>query len=152
MHPLNSYPSVREDESVGRAIEVMATALKDKKRPYLIVVENGEPVKKVIKGFITPREIVFEVAGNFLEGTENVGPIYWEGQLENECKKAFRKHAGEIMVPVKTCINGKGKLMEAIFLLKKHRLGFLPVARCEEMIGIIHMDDILEEMVCMISG
>ena len=151
MHPLTSYPSVFERESLGRILGLMADVVKDKKRHHLIVVESTKSEKKVIKGFITPREIVFGVAGHFLEGAENIGPIYWEGQLQSECMESFRKHAGEIMEPIKACINGSERIMEAIFLLKRYQLLFLPVVRCEEVIGIIHLDDILEEIVSMAS-
>jgi CBS domain-containing protein len=152
MHSLNSFPSVRENESVKRALDVMATVVKNRKQPYLIVVKNGSPGKQIIKGFITPQEIVFEVMGNYLKGADHIGPIYWEGQLETECEKAFRRPVGDIIAPVKICINATGKLMEAVFLLYKYRLGVLPVARCEEIIGIIHLNDILEEIVGMVPG
>jgi predicted transcriptional regulator len=72
--------------------------------------------------------------------------------LKSECAEAFKKHVGEIMAPIKTCINGTEKLMEAIFLLNKYQVGYLPVVRCEEVTGIIHLDDILKAVVEMADG
>jgi hypothetical protein len=130
----------------------MGGAIGENKPPHLIVVGDGDSGRKVIKGFVTPPEIVFGMADHFLKGAKSIGPIFWEGQLKSECAEAFQKHVGEIMAPIKTCINGTEKLMEAIFLLNKYQVGFLPVVRCEEVTGIIHLDDILKVVVEMADG
>ena len=152
MRPLSQYPSVSENDRVEQALELMAVALGEKKPPHLIVVGHGDSGKMVIKGFVTPPEIVFGMADHFLKGAKNIGPIFWEGQLKSECAEAFQKHVSEIMTPIKTCINGTEKLMEAIFLLNKYQVGFLPVVRCEEVTGIIHLEDILRTVVEMADG
>jgi hypothetical protein len=127
----------------------MGKAIRDRKPPHLIVVGNDGSEKKVIKGFITPPEIVFGMADHFLKGAASIGPIFWEGQLKSECLEAFQKNVGEIMAPIKTCINGAEKLMEAIFLLNRYQVGFLPVVQYGEVTGVIHLDDILREIVEM---
>jgi predicted transcriptional regulator len=152
MRPLNQYPSIEENERVERALQLMKGAIDEKKLPHLIVVGDGDDDKKVIKGFVTPSEIVFGMADHFLKGAKSIGPIFWEGQLKSECTEAFQKRVSEIMSPIKTCINGTEKLMEAIFLLNKYQVGFLPVVRCEEVTGIIHLDDILKAIVEMAGG
>jgi CBS domain-containing protein len=152
MRPLSDYPSIGEHERVERALTLMGGAIREKKPPHLIVVGNGGSEKKVIKGFVTPPEIVFGMADHFLKGAKSIGPIFWEGQLKSECTKAFRKYVREIMAPIQTCINGTEKLMEAIFLLNKYQVGFLPVVRCDEVTGIIHLDDILKVIVGMAAA
>ena len=151
MHPLSSYVSIDEDDSVEHALMRMADAVKEKKPPYLIVVGSDDQDKTVIKGFVTPPEIVFGMADHFLKGAESIGPIFWDGQLDSECREALQKQVREIMTPIKACINGAEKLMEAIFLLNTYQLRFLPVVRSEEVIGIIHMEDILTEIIHLAS-
>ena len=36
--------------------------------------------------------------------------------------------------------------MEAVFRLDRHRVGFVPVVQREEMVGIVHLADILKEI------
>ena len=50
------------------------------------------------------------------------------------------------MLPIKTYVRGSEMLMEAVFLLDKYRTDFLPVVKKDEVVGIIHLDDILEEI------
>ena len=152
MRPLSQYPSINEKERVEQALKLMGGAIGEHKPPHLIVVGDGDSDKKVIKGFVTPPEIVFGMAEHFLKGARSIGPIFWEGQLKNECAQAFDKQVGEIMAPITTCINGTEKLMEAIFLLNKYQVGYLPVVRCEEVTGIIHLNDILKVVVGMADG
>ncbi|MBC8460909.1 MAG: CBS domain-containing protein, partial [Deltaproteobacteria bacterium] len=102
--------------------------------------------KEVIKGFITETELVFGLADHFLKGTERIGPIFWEGQLETECIEGGKKRVGEIMVPIKGCVRDTEMLMEAVYLLNKYQVNFLPVVNQENVAGMIQLDDILEEI------
>lgn len=147
MRPLGDYLHISENEGVKRALELIADAKNQGELPHLLVVGNDQDEKEVIKGFITPPEIVFGMAGHFLKGAERIGPIFWDGQLKTEYQHAFEKRVGEIMTPIASCINGSEKLMEAVFLMYKYQLRFMPVVRCEEVIGMIHLEDILDEIV-----
>jgi hypothetical protein len=69
--------------------------------PCLIVVGEEPSEKDIIKGFVTPTEIVFGLAGHFLKGAQKSGPIFWEGQFEAECLEGAKKRVGEIMFPIK---------------------------------------------------
>ena len=37
-------------------------------------------------------------------------------------------------------------LMEALFLLDKYQVNFLPVVNKEDVVGMIHLEDILQEI------
>ncbi len=145
MHPLHQYASIRETESVRRALQLMGDAQEGDKQPLLIVVGDN-PLNKVIQGFITPSDVVFGIADHFLRGAERIGPIFWKGQFKSECLEAFEKKAADIMSPVENCISGGENIMEAIFLLNRQQVKFLPVVESDEVIGIIHLEDIFTEI------
>ena len=146
MRPLDQYYCVKEEETVKDALRFMGKAREQRKPPCLIVLENDPSKKEVIKGFITPTELVFGLAAHFLKGAERNGPIFWEGQLEDECLEENKKQVGEIMVPIKGYIRETEMLMEAIYLLNKYHVDFLPVVNQEDVAGIIHLEDILKEI------
>jgi predicted transcriptional regulator len=100
----------------------------------------------VIKGFITAAELVFGLSAHFLKGAEKSGPIFWEGQLEEACQEEKKTHVSEIMIPIKGCIQDTEMLMEAVFLFNKYQVSFLPVVNQVDVVGIIHIEDILEEI------
>ena len=77
----------------------MDKARKEVGRLCLIVVGEGSSEKEIIKGFVTPRELVFGLATRFLKGAEKSGPIFWEGQFEVECRDGVNKRVREIMSP-----------------------------------------------------
>ncbi len=84
-----------------------------------------------------------------MKGAANSGTVFWNGQLENECSDALQRRVGEIATPFATCFGGTEGLMEAIFRLYRHRVGFVPVVQREEMVGIVHLADILKEIAAM---
>ncbi|WP_373498202.1 CBS domain-containing protein [Desulfococcus sp.] len=151
MHPLHQYSAVGEDERVDRALELLSTAVLTGKMPHLMVIGKDRHANETIRGFVSPCDIVFGVAGHVLRGSERVGPIFWEGLLENEAPEAFSKRVSEIMAPVSVCAGSSQNILEAIFLLNKHRASFMPVVRRTEVVGVIHLDDILKVLVGMAS-
>jgi CBS domain-containing protein len=143
MRPLKRFRFVKEDETVREAMRLLDEAGREGKSPCLIVV-GGEPSEKdVIKGFLTSREILFGLTTRFLSGAEKSGPIFWEGQFEAECFGAMNKQVGEVMAPIRAHVRETEMLMEAVFLLKKCQEDFLPAVGEGEVVGIIHIDDIL---------
>jgi len=147
MGPLNQCYYVKEEETVREALRLMDKARKKGKFLCLIVVEEGYPEKEVIKGFVTPRDLVFGLTTHFLKGAEKSGPIFWEGQFEAECRDGMKKQVKEIMSPVRAYMRDSEMLMEAVFLLHKYEQDFLlAINREEEVAGIIHLDGILKEI------
>ncbi|MBW1739678.1 MAG: CBS domain-containing protein [Deltaproteobacteria bacterium] len=146
MRPLDQYYYVKEEETVQEALRFMNKARKENKPSCLIVVGKEPSEKEIIKGFVTPFELVFGIAGHFLKGAQRSGPIFWEGQLEAECLEGSKKQVGEIMVPIKACARETEMLMEAVFLLNKYQMDFLPVVKKDDVVGIIHLEDILKEI------
>jgi len=146
MQPLEQYYCIKEEETIEGALRFMAKAREEKKSSCLLVVGEDPSEKEVIKGFITETELVFGLAAHFLKGTERIGPIFWEGQLETECIEGGKKRVGEIMVPIKGCVRDTEMLMEAVYLLNKYQVNFLPVVNQENVAGMIQLDDILEEI------
>ncbi len=149
MRPLNQYPVLRTGETVSTALNQIKKSLRRNKLPHLIVVGNDISGAEIIKGFITPSDIVFGVAEHFLKGAEKTGPIFWEGQLETECRFAVQKRVEEVMTPIKVCIRDDEMIMEAIFLLKKYQVDLLPVVHDDEVTGLIHLEDILKQIAQM---
>jgi len=146
MRPLDQYYCVKEEETVKDALQFMGKAREQRKPPCLIVLENNPSKKEIIKGFITPTELVFGLATHFLKGAERNGPIFWEGQLETECIEGGKKRVGDIMIPIKGYVRDTEMLMEAVYLLNKYQGNFLPVVNQENVAGIIHLEDILKEI------
>jgi len=144
MHPLHHYYAIQEDENVGQALHLIAKATSTGKMPYLLVIGKNRQAKEMVIGFLSSREIVFGIMDHFLKGAGKVGPILWEGRLETEMPTAASRRVSDIMTPVSACIGGSQDIMEAIFLLNKHRANFLPVIRRQEVVGGIHMDDICQ--------
>ena len=151
MHPLHHYYAIREDENVEHALELISKAAETGKMPHLIVIGKDLHANEIVTGFLSSREIVMGIADHFLKGARKVGPIVWEGLLETEVPEAVSKRVSEIMTPVSICVSGSQDILEAIFLLNKYRVSFLPVIRCNEVIGVIHMDDILNRLIHMLS-
>ena len=149
MQPLDRYPVLRADETIRAALRQVRRSFDQQTPPYLIVVDGNEAAPDIIKGFLTPSDIVFGIAGHFLKGVEKTGPIFWEGQLESECRHAIEKTVEDIMTPVQVCIRADEMVMEAIFLLNRYQVDILPVVQAEEVAGMIHLTDILRQISLM---
>jgi predicted transcriptional regulator len=147
MRPLDQCYHIKEDDTVQEALRLMDKARKEVRRLCLIVVGKGSSEKEIIKGFVTPRELVFGLATRFLKGAEKSGPIFWEGQFEAECLDGVDKRVREIMSPIRAYVRETEMLMEAVFLLHKYEQDFLPaIDREEVVVGTIHLDEILKEI------
>ena len=146
MRPLGRYNWVNEQQPLKEALRMLAAG-NDLNCATLIVVGRAEGGEEVIKGFLTTTELVFGAMGKFLKGAENIGPVFWPGQLKVACQHELEKKVGEIMVPVTTCVRSDEMLTEAIFLMKKYNLRMLPVVEKEEVTGLLHLDDILQEII-----
>jgi len=143
MHPIERYAQVREDQRLQEAIEGLRQSACIEGPVCLLVVGETPSGDAVITGFLTPANLVFGMAEHFLKGAEAIGPIFWEGQLEEECRRALRKPIREIMTPIRASIRDDEMLMEAIFLLNRYQVDFLPVVRDQEVMGLIHLKDLL---------
>jgi len=147
VRPLDEGYYVKEGETVREALRFMDKARQDGKPLCLFVVEKAPPEKGVIKGYVTPRELVFGLTTRFLKGAKKSGPIFWEGQFESECRDGMDKRMGEIMSPIRAYVRDTEMLMEAVFLLHKYEQDFLlAINKEEEVIGSIHLDAILRQI------
>ncbi len=142
MRTLDRYSYIKEDETVQEAISLMDRLRKDDTHPCLFVVGNKQNENQLIKGFIGHSELVFGLFAHFLRGAKKSGPVFWEGQLEAECVEGAQKCVLEIMVPVMACVQESNMLIEAVFLLNKYKVDFLPVVNRDDVVGIIHIHDI----------
>jgi CBS domain-containing protein len=142
MRSLDHYSYIKEDETVKEAMRLMDKARKEGTHPCLFVVGEEQYEKQFIKGFVTPSELVFGLSAHFLKGAQKSGPVFWEGQLEAECMEGLNKSVREIMVPVVACVRETNMLMEAVFLLNKYRIDFLPVVKRDDVVGMIHIHEI----------
>jgi CBS domain-containing protein len=152
MRPLDRCYFIKEEQTVQEALRLMDKAIKAGKRRCLIVVGEEPPEIEMIKGFVTPRELVFGLTTRFLRGAEKSGPIFWEGQFEVECLDSMNKQVREIMAPVKAFVRETEMLMEAVFLLHKYEEDFLPTIGKEEVVGTIHIHDILAHIIGVATG
>ena len=146
MCSLDQYCHIDENDNIQEALALMDNIRKEGKPLCLVVSEAGPFEGEIIKGFVTPSELVFGLLSHFLKGIQRSGPIFWEGQLETECIEGVNKRVGEIMLPIKAYVRENEMLMEAVFLLDKYKMNFLPVVKRDEVVGIIHLDDILKEI------
>lgn len=147
MRPLDRYGHVRENDALKVAVERLKEAETDGRPPYLIVVGVREDGGEEVRGFISPPALVFGMADHFLRGAARIGPIFWEGQLRAECRVALHKAVSDVMAPFEACIRDTEMIMEAIFVLNKFQAHFLPVLRGEAVVGIVHIEDIMTEIV-----
>jgi len=146
MRPLEQVPCVRERGSLRETMELMSDMEREGKPLCLLVTGEDSYEKGVIKGTVSAKDLVFGLFANFLKGARRSGPIFWEGQFEVECLEGVKKCAGEIMTPFKGCVRETETLMEAVFLMNKFGLSFLPVIHEDEVTGLIHLEEILEEI------
>ncbi|MCG6895437.1 MAG: CBS domain-containing protein [Desulfobacteraceae bacterium] len=146
MHPVGGYGHITSDRPVRQALVEIQRRLDRNQRPCLIVIEENEAGEEVIVGTVTQRELVFGIAGHFLRGAERIGAIFWEGQLATESRQSIQQSIREIMSPIQVCIRADEMLMEAIFLLNQYRLDMLPVLQGDEVLGFIHLEDIISEV------
>jgi len=151
MRPLDQY-YIKEEQTVQEALQLMDKANKEGNPQCLIAVGEDPSEKEIIKGFVTPRELVFGLTTRFLKGAEKSGPIFWEGQFEAECLDGMNKRVREIMAPIRAYVRKTEMLMEAVFLLNKYQEDFLPATSKEEVVGIIHIQDILTHITRSAKG
>jgi len=153
MRSLDKYSYIKEDETVREAMGLMDKTRKEGKYPCLVVVGKEPGEKEIIKGFVKPADIVFGLTTRFLKGAKKSGPIFWEGQFESECLDGINKRVREIMAPIMAYVGESEMLMEAVFLLNKYQEDFLPAtSKEEEVVGIIHIHDILTHITRLTSG
>ena len=152
MRPLDQYLFIKEDETVQDAIRLMNQAKGEGRLPCLIVVGEEQGEKDVIKGFLTPREVLFGLTTRFLKGAEKSGPIFWEGQFEAECLEAMTRRVNEVMSPIRAYVRQTEMLMEAVFLLNKYEEDFLPAIGDDEVVGMLHIDDIVMYITTLAQG
>ena len=143
MRPIDQFAKLQAHDALGRASDLLMAALREHKPPCSLIVDKNESGFEVIKGFVTPYDIIFGFVRHFLIGAEKIGPIFWEGQLETECRKAMQGPIGDIMQPIQVFIRHGEMLMEAIFLFKKYQVDVLPVVSAEDVIGMMLLNDIL---------
>lgn len=151
IRPLVQYFHVKDDDTIRDALRLLDEARREKRPLCLIVIDHEDPEKEIIKGFVTPREVIFGLATRFLRGAEKSGPIFWEGQFETECLDGFDKKVADIMAPLKAYARENEMLMEAVFLLHTYKEDFLPVTSEEEVVGTIHIHDIFGEIMKLAS-
>lgn len=150
MRSLDQYCYIDEDENIQKALVVMNNLREEGKFQCLVALGAGPFERETIKGFVTPSQLVFGLLSHFLKGVQRSGPIFWEGQFETECHEGVNKRVEEIMLPIKAYVREREMLMEAVFLLDKYKMDFLPVVGKDEVVGIIHLDDILKEIYSII--
>jgi CBS domain-containing protein len=151
IRPLEQYLKVHVEDTARDVLRLMERARREERPLCLLVVEQEQQGEETIKGFITPQEVVFGLATRFLKGAGKSGPIFWEGQLTLECMDGMERPAEEMMLPIDVYVRADEMLMEAVFLLYKSGKVFLPVANHEEVIGTVHIDDLLKEMMDITS-
>ena len=146
MHPLDRYGILRPEETILSALQQMLRAEENNPPPHLIVVSDAPAGSETIQGFVTPEDMVFGISAPFLKGVERTGPIFFEGLLEAEYRQAGQRAVAEIMSPVAGSIDENEMLMEAVFLMNHHGVRVLPVTRSAEVTGIVHIEDIFNEL------
>ena len=151
MHPLCQYYHVTCDAPVLEALNWINEAMRNKKPRCLVVVDEENSSNPVVRGFVTPAELVFGLSSRFLKGARTSGPIFWEGQFEVECVEGIGQMIKDIMSPIKGFIRDSEMIMESIFLLNKYQADFLPVVHHDDVVGIVHLEDILKEISRIVS-
>ncbi|MGD8369311.1 MAG: CBS domain-containing protein [Desulfobacterales bacterium] len=146
MHHLLQYGVLLADATILDATEKMQQAMENKRPAHLIVVSDASAGNETILGFVTPEDLVFGIAGPFLQGAERTGAIFFEGLLEAKYRQAQERTVTEIMSPVSASIEEDEMIMEAIFLMNHHNVRLLPVTRNDEVTGIVHIEDVLREV------
>jgi CBS domain-containing protein len=146
MHPLSQYGVLYADETVLTATEKMRRSMEAGGPAHLIVVSDASTGSETILGFVTPDDLVFGIVGPFLQGAERTGPIFFEGLLEAAYRQAQEKTVAEIMSPVSASIEEDEMLMEAVFLMNHHGVRLLPVTCDAEVTGVVHLEDVLREV------
>jgi len=68
MRPLDKYCYIDEDESVRKAFVLMDSIRKEGKPLCIVVLGVSHFEKEIIKGFVTPSELVFGLLSHFLKG------------------------------------------------------------------------------------
>ena len=130
----------------------MAGSTEERRPPVLVVAGEPPSERAGIKGFVTAAELVFGLAADFLKGAPKNGPIFRDGQLESGCLEGANRRIGEVMVPIRGCVQKTEVLMEAVFLFNKAHARFLLVVNQENVVGILPMEEILEEITRMVLG
>ncbi len=146
MQPLAHYPLIREDDTLLEALQVATGSSTLSSDGCLLVTGESPAERPVIKGFVTKRDLVYGLTEHFLKGARSSGAIFWEGQLEAECREGIKRRVREIMTPLRGYVRETDLALEAIFLLNQYNVPCLPVVHQEDVTGLIRLRDILQEM------
>gem|GEM_PF-1036608 len=146
MQPLAQYPLIREDDTLLKALQVATGSNALSSDGCLLVTGESLGERPVIKGFVTKRDLVYGLTEHFLKGARSSGAIFWEGQLEAECREGIKRQVREIMTPLRGYVRETDLALEAVFLMNQYNVPCLPVVNQEDVTGLIRLRDVLQEM------
>ena len=146
MHPLSQYGVLYADATILTATVKMQRAMENNGPAHLIVVSDAPAGNEMILKlpFLNASLIYtcfYSLIGRPHDEGGRVGDVG-----ASEYRQAQEKTVAEIMSPVSASIEEDEMLMEAIFLMNRHGVRLLPVTRNDEVTGVVHFEDVLQEI------
>jgi CBS domain-containing protein len=164
MIPLEEYTTLREDQTVGEAIERLKESFLSKvstsrlmetgHRSILVLGPGGQAL-----GFLTIADLIEGIMPPYLSAPKppmadsiQYSPMFWMGMLTREIEQMAKRKIGEIMSPEPMTIEGDSNLMEAAYVMFTKKARRLVVVRSGEVFGVIREQDLFFEMERVLRG
>ncbi|MDI6905948.1 MAG: CBS domain-containing protein [Thermoanaerobacterales bacterium] len=148
MLPLESYPAVTLDDTVGTAVARLKEATARGFRTLLVAGGDGQPL-----GVISQRTILRAMQPDFVITESWVLPVWWRGFFTAKCREEARKKVREVMRPLNfISVNASDPISKAVHLMVSNNVGTLPVVENGRVTGILRSHGIFDEICTLIEG
>ena len=164
MVPLESYSTIKEDQTVKDAIlelkhafSAMVTTsriMETSHRSILVFDDKGK-----VRGILTLADMLVGLQPAYLRGpkismadTMEYSTMFWTGMFSRQVQDLAKMKIKQIMSPAPPTIDFSDNLMEAAHKMLENKVGRLAVLRGGEVAGVIREQDLFFEVEKLLKG
>lgn len=146
--PMENYKTISHNCTIEDAVRLLhkSFALRGKGEyvhRFLIVYDDqGNPL-----GMVGFRSILQALEPFFVRNQNLSIPVFWEGLFSQRCRAVTGKNIKEIMSPFHfIALDANDTLIKAVHAMIKHKLETLPVLKDGCFVGMVRMNEIIDEV------
>jgi predicted transcriptional regulator len=165
MIPVAQYPSVRDNTTLRKAIEVMVSAVLEvdrrKSLPRVLLVFDGIDV---LVGTVRRRDIMQGLEPSFLvsqplEYRKKLFDVAIDPNLSelsyDRVVKGIRAQAerpvSDVMRPIEATLDAEDHIGKAIYEMVSRNVSLIPVLRERQLVGVVRSVDVFHELAELLS-
>lgn len=143
MLSLEAFSQISPRRKVAEAVDLLRENRK-KGLPLFLLVVDVLDNKQEILGMLSAHNLIGHMESS-REPTEEL-PIFWQGQFQEECEALFDASVSAVMAPVTRVIHETGTLTEAVHLMNRQGIDWLPAVADQEVVGIVLKTALMDEV------